>query len=81
MRIQMLETKLGAENGITVRVFERGTTYEVGDSFAQCLIEHGWASRAGDAEPVAAARVATSDEEWAATRGIVAGGVGRGAVA
>jgi len=43
MRIAMLETRRGSEDGFVVRRFEQGRIYDVADMLARTFIRAGWA--------------------------------------
>ena len=43
MRIRMLETRRGTENGFTINRYERDKEYEMGDSLASAFIAAGFA--------------------------------------
>lgn len=43
MRILMLETRRGTEDGFSVRQFVRGREYEIADSLARAFLAAGWA--------------------------------------
>lgn len=43
MRILMLETRRGSEDGFVVRRFCRGLSYEVADTLARAFIRAEWA--------------------------------------
>ncbi|MHC5536703.1 hypothetical protein ACYOEI_00330 [Singulisphaera rosea] len=44
MKITMLDTRRGSEDGFAVRRFHKGTTYEVGEGLARSFIRQGWAT-------------------------------------
>ena len=43
MRILMLETRRGSEDGFIVRRFDAGQTYELAQMLARRFIRRGWA--------------------------------------
>lgn len=43
MRIVMLETRSGCEDGFIVRYFRKHRTYELADTLARTFINAGWA--------------------------------------
>lgn len=45
MRIKMLETRRGTEDGIAVREYRRGEEYELGDMLARAFLAAGFAVR------------------------------------
>lgn len=47
MKIRMLETRRGSEDGLCVRCFEAGGTYDVADSLARAFLAAGCATRLG----------------------------------
>ncbi|MHC5537544.1 hypothetical protein ACYOEI_04855 [Singulisphaera rosea] len=46
MKITMLETRRGTEDGFTVRRFLKGDTYDVTHALAVTFIRQGWALKA-----------------------------------
>lgn len=51
MRIKMLETRRGTEDGLVVREYRRGEEYELGDTLARAFLAAGFAVRAPKAAP------------------------------
>lgn len=43
MRIRMLETRRGSEDGFCIRLYEKGKEYEVGNLLAYTFITSGFA--------------------------------------
>ena len=43
MKITMLDTRRGSDDGHIVKRFRKGTAYEVADGLARSFIRQGWA--------------------------------------
>ncbi len=43
MRVLMLETRRGSEDGFAVRRFHKGCCYDIADSLARAFLRAGWA--------------------------------------
>lgn len=57
MRIRMISTRRGADDGSTVRTYEAGAEYELpeterGQDLARVFLREGWAVDANPPEPV-----------------------------
>lgn len=48
MKIKMLETRPGSENGYVVTDYEAGKEYNVGDALGRAFIDAGCAEAVGD---------------------------------
>jgi hypothetical protein len=55
MRIKMLETRRGSEDGFTVRRFEEGEQYDVAEGLARQFLKDGWAYNAESEDEVGGA--------------------------
>lgn len=45
MKLYMLETRRGTEDGFTVKRFMRGQTYEIAPDLARAFLAAGWAMK------------------------------------
>lgn len=45
MKVRMLETRRGSDNGYKIVLYMKGETYEVGDSLGRAFIASGFARR------------------------------------
>lgn len=43
MKIKMLQTRRGSEDGFNVQRFEQGQSYDMADSLARQFLKEGWA--------------------------------------
>lgn len=53
MKITMLETRPGADDGVRVATYEKGATYDVSDALAKCFLDAREAKKAGAKAAVA----------------------------
>jgi hypothetical protein len=60
VKIKMLETRRGSEDGFAVRRFEKGEAYDVADTLARSFLNAGWAYNA-ESEDEDAGGLASSD--------------------
>ena len=48
MKIYMLETRRGSEDGLSVAEYEKGRIYDVRDTMGRYFLNNGWAKEARD---------------------------------
>lgn len=51
MRITMLSTDQGSENGFRIQTYEAGHTYDLSDTLAEQFLQRGTAQAVGNAKP------------------------------
>jgi len=68
MKIRMKQTQLGAADGVTTVVYEKGVEYELGESvraldLALVFVGEGWAEEVRESAPVVEAEETEETEE------------------